>query len=111
MSRRTASRIRGSVVASRSGSCSVSGWLGRPAVMAGLDIRGAAGQQEAVEPVEQCAEIDLRPDRRDQDRQTSGRVDHSIRISVVNPMEDPLVDFTETGWDADERHIADGHQA
>src|SRR5271167_102296 len=79
--------------------------------MAGMDIRRTAGQQQPVEPVEHHTDVDLRPHRRDQYRQTSCRIDHRTRISFVNPMEGPLVDGAKTGGNADEWHIADGHQA
>ena len=54
----------------------------RPAVMVRLDIRRAAGQQQAVEPVEQRGAIDLRADRRDQHRQAAGGLDDGVRDSV-----------------------------
>src|SRR5690348_1749561 len=78
--------------------------------MAGMHVRGAARQQKPVEPVEQPADIDLRPYRRDQNWQASCRVDNRGWILVVYPVDDPLVDFAETGRNADERQMASGHQ-
>src|SRR6516164_9991473 len=80
------------------------------AVMAGMDIRWTAGQQQPIEPVEQRADIDLRPDRRDQYRQTPRGIDHRIRIFLVYPVEDSLFDRAEAAGDADERHVVNGHR-
>src|SRR5271157_2486255 len=77
--------------------------------MAWVDIRGAAGQQQSVESMQQFADIDLRTDRRYQDRQTACRLDHGARISLVHPVEGPLVYRAKAGGYADERQMAGGN--
>src|SRR5437868_259604 len=57
------------------------------AVPARMDIRGTSGEQQSLEPVEHDANIDLRTYRRDQNRQTTRRVDDCVRISLVDPVE------------------------
>ena len=77
--------------------------------MVRLDIRRAAGQQQAVEPVEQRGAIGLRPDRRDQHRQASGDLDDGFGISFADGVKPALVDRANAGRDADKRKTATGH--
>src|SRR6516225_6402960 len=72
-------------------------------VMARMDIRRATGKQQSVEPAEDSTDIDLRSNRRDQYRETSCCIDHRARVSLVDPVESPLVDCAEAARDADER--------
>ena len=81
----------------------------RAAVMVRLDIGRAAGQQDAVEPVEDRAAIGHWPDRRDQHRQPADRVDDSARVALVDRVEGALVDRAHTARDADQWQGTGGH--
>ena len=76
-----------------------------------MDIRRASGQQQTVEPVEHHADIDLRTYRGDQNRQTTGRIDDRIQISLVDSVENPLIDRTHAAGNTDNRQMTGGHRA
>src|SRR5215510_1656326 len=79
-------------------------------VVARMDVRRAPGQKQSVQPVERLADIDFRPDRRDQYRQASRRIDNGTQVPFVDTVEDALFDRAKAGGNADERQMTGGRQ-
>ena len=70
---------------------------GRPAIVVRLDVGRAAGEQQAVEPVQKVVGIDPVADRRDQERQAAGAVDHAVDVLGADLMEAEAVTGNQAG--------------
>ena len=100
--RLTALRMSGSVVASRAGSCSVPGSLGCALVVLRLDVRGAAGEQQPVEPLQQLVEAELLGQRGDQQRCGVRGLEHGAGILLPDHVKRVCADHAPVGGNTDE---------
>ena len=98
----TALRISGSVVASRAGSCRVPGALGGPCVVVRLDVRGAAGEEQAVQALEQLVEAQLLRQRGNQQRHATGGVEHGAGVLLPDHVKRVMTDHAAVGGNTDE---------
>ena len=95
--------ISGSVVASRCGSCSVSGSLAGPRVTLRLDVRGTARQQDAVERRSSSSSRSLLTQRRDQQRHRIRGIGHGGDVFFADAVEgvrseDPAIRRDADQW-------------
>ena len=81
----------------------------RPAVVAWLDVRGAAGDHEAVELGENGVGIEPRAQRRDQEWQAAGAVDDAVDVLGGHLMVTEPLALHEAGRDPDQRRTIGAH--
>ena len=69
--------------------------------MVGLHVRSASGEHHAVETLEQIVQTELFRQGGDEQRQTTGSIEHGAGVLVTHDMKRVLTEHTAVGWNTD----------
>ena len=77
----------------------------RSRIVVGLDVRRAAGDQEAVEPIQHRIRLEARPKRWDDQRHRAGAIADGLDVLGADLMVAEAVALNEAGRNTDERVV------